>query len=104
MPIKEAVVETSLKVLERKGFKVLKLRTPGNNGVMDRMILWPTYAPHPPTFVELKRPGKEPRPLQAAVADDWRARGCDVREYCDTVYKVNTLIADMLAEIERYRI
>jgi hypothetical protein len=43
--MKEAVVEGRLKRLERSGFKVLKLRTPGYNGAMDRLILWPTYAP-----------------------------------------------------------
>jgi len=102
--MKEAVVEAALKRLERSGFAVYKLRTPGKNGVMDRMILWPTYAPRPSSFVELKRPGEEPRPLQAAVADNWRARGCDVREYCDTVDKVNTLVDSMICELERYRI
>lgn len=102
--MKEAVVEKALKRLERHGFDVRKLRTPGKQGVMDRMILWPKYAPRPPTFVELKRPGEEPRLLQAALADDWRARGCDVREYCDTVDKVNTLIDALVFELERYRV
>lgn len=101
---KESVVEDKLKVLERHGFKVLKLRTPGHNGVMDRMILWPKYAPRPPSFVELKRPGKEPRLLQVAVAHDWRQRGCDVREYCDTIEKVEALVSRLLLEVERYRI
>lgn len=99
----ESVVEQRLKRLERHGFKVLKFRTPGYSGVMDRMILWPKYAPRPPTLVEIKRPGKEPRLLQAAVADDWRARGVDVREYCDTVEKVDALCNTLVAELERYR-
>lgn len=102
--MKEAVVEERLKRLERHGFLVRKLRTPGYNGVMDRMILWPKYAPRPPSFVELKRPGEEPRPLQAAVADDWRERGCDVREYCDTIEKVDALCTQLISELERYRI
>jgi hypothetical protein len=96
--VKEAVVEDALKRLERHGFKVLKLRTPGYNGPMDRMILWPKYAPRPPTFVELKRPGEEPRPLQVAVANDWRARGLDVRGYCDTVEKVHALVQKLVEE------
>lgn len=99
----ESVVEQRLKQLERHGFAVYKLRTPGKSGVMDRMILWPKYAPRPPTFVELKRPGKEPRPLQAAVADDWTARGADVREYCDTVEKVATLMDKLVTELEWYK-
>jgi hypothetical protein len=102
--MKEAIVEARLKRLEGHGFAVYKLRTPGKNGVMDRMILWPTYAPRPPSFVELKRPGEEPRPLQVAVADNWRARGCDVRTYCDTIEKVDTLCDSLICELERYRI
>jgi hypothetical protein len=102
--MRESVVEVKLKVLERFGFKVLKLRTPGYNGVMDRMILWPTYAPRPPSFVELKRPGKEPRLLQIAVANEWRRRGCDVREYCDTIEKVEALVSKLIIEVERYRV
>jgi hypothetical protein len=95
----EAVVEKRLKRLEARGFSVYKLRTPGRNGVMDRMILWPKYSPKPPVFVELKAPGKEPRLLQYAVAADWTARGCDVREYCDTIEKVDALIALLLGEL-----
>lgn len=94
----EKPVEERLKKLHDHGFRVLKLRTPGTNGIMDRMIFWPKYAPHPPTFVEIKRPGKEPRPLQYAMADDMRARGCDVREYCDTYEKVDALVAQLLKE------
>lgn len=101
--MKETVVEQRLKRLERHGFKVLKLRTPGYNGTMDRLILWPTYAPRPPTFLELKRPGEEPRLLQVAVSNDWKARGCDVRQYCDSVAKVDELMVAMVAEAERMR-
>lgn len=102
--MKEAVVEGRLKVLERHGFAVYKLTTPGRTGVMDRMILWPKYAPRPPTFVEIKRPGEKPRPLQVAVACDWRARGCDVREFVDSPEAVAALVGRLLLEIERYRI
>lgn len=92
----EAIVEGRLKRLETYGFKVMKLRTPGVSGVMDRMIVWPKYCPKPPTFVEIKRPGKEERLLQAKVRDDWRARGCDVRDMCDTLEKVDALINEMV--------
>jgi hypothetical protein len=102
--VKEAVVEAALKRLERHGFDVRKLVTPGKRGSMDRLILWPTYAPRPPSFVELKRPGEEPTLYQSAVAENWRARGCDVREYCDTVEKVNALVDALILELERYRV
>jgi hypothetical protein len=95
----EAQVERRLKRLEAYGFKVLKFRTPGYNGVMDRLILWPKSNPKPPTVVELKRPGKEPRLLQERVAIDWRQRGVDVRDYCDTIEKVDKLILELLGEL-----
>lgn len=94
----ERDVEKQFKALEKYGFKVLKLRTPGYNGTMDRMILWPKYAPKPPVFVEVKRPGEQPRRLQVEVAIDWRKRGCDVRDYCDTPDKVGALCLTLLEE------
>lgn len=96
----EAVVEARLKVLERYGFEVLKLRTPGYNGTKDRLILAPKWSPSPkgPAFVEIKRPGKEERALQAAVRDDWRARGCDVRDMCSSFEEIDLLVARLLCE------
>lgn len=94
--MKEATVEGQLKWLEGFGFLVLKLRTPAYNGVMDRMILWPTWSPHPPTLVELKAPDKKPRKLQNAVAADWVLRGVDVRAYIDTVDRAKTFCDGLL--------
>lgn len=92
----EAVVEGRLKRLEGYGFEVLKLRTPGYNGTKDRVVLAPKWSPAPPVFVEFKRPGKTERALQAAVRDDWRARGCDVRDMCSTLDEVSQLCDDLL--------
>lgn len=92
----ESKVEARLKRLEDHGFKVLKLKTPGVSGVPDRMILRPKYAPGPPVFVELKRPGKEERPLQAAVRDDWRDRGVVVADRCSTYEQVDLLIGHLI--------
>lgn len=94
----EKVVEKALKKLEAYGFKVLKLRTPGVNGVMDRMILMPVWSPAPPAFVEMKRPGEEERALQAATRDQWRARGCNVLDACDTLDDVEELRRHLLRE------
>ena len=72
----ESEVERVLKTrLNDYGFHVFKLYTPGNMGVMDRMILRPRYSPGPPMFVELKRGKKKLRPLQIAIAEDWARRG-----------------------------
>lgn len=95
----EAVVEGKLKKLEAFGFKSLKLRTPGYNGTKDRLILWPKWSPGKgPVMVECKAPGKHERALQAAVRDDWRTRGCDVREMVDTPAKVDALCEALVIE------
>ena len=96
----ESVVEGHLKQLEGFGFQVLKLRTPGYNGTKDRLILAPKWSPSPkgPIMVETKAPGKHERALQVAVRDDWRARGCDVRDMCDTIEKVRDLCNTLLIE------
>lgn len=97
----EAYVEAYTKQLKGFGFEVLKLSTPGNSGAMDRLILMPKWSPAPPVFVEIKRPGKKERPLQAARRDNWRARGCDVRPMCDTPEKVYALVQTLVWEAEQ---
>lgn len=100
----EAAVEGRLKrYLEKVGFKVLKLTTPGTMGVPDRMILRPKWSPGPPWFVELKRPGKAERPLQDAVRDDWRKRGVLVLDMCDSYEKVDALIEYVTEICQRER-
>lgn len=92
----EAQVETRLKAkLEGYGFEVLKLVTPGNAGSMDRLILAPVWSPAPPEFVEVKRPGKRERPLQEAVRDKWRRRGCIVRPAVSTFEEVDALVLQL---------
>lgn len=56
----------------RLGAEALKLVSPGNAGVPDRIVLFPdgTHA-----LVELKAPGKRPRPLQQRVFARLRAAG-----------------------------
>ena len=88
--INESEIERELCAqLTAYGFKVLKLYTPGNTGTMDRMILRPRYSPGPPMFIELKRPRKKLRPLQAAIAVDWTVRGCIVLKPCTDMGEVN---------------
>ncbi len=95
----EGYVEGKLKRLEAYGFKVLKLRTPGYSGTKDRLILWPTWSPgNGPVMVECKAPGKHERALQEAVRNDWRARGCDVRDMVSTPEEVEALTDTLLVE------
>jgi len=97
----ESDIERALKDrLEEHGFKVFKLYTPGNTGVMDRMILRPKYSPGPPMFVELKN-NKKLRPLQVARGMDWRDRGCVVLEPITTMTELEQrciLLIDMVQE------
>lgn len=98
--INESDIEKRLvERLSDYGFKVLKLYTPGNTGTMDRMILRPRYSPGPPRFVELKRPGKKLRKLQAAIAIDWTARGCEVLKPCSTIADVEILCSYLIEEV-----
>lgn len=92
--MKEAPVEQRLKErLEAHGFKVLKLTTPGTNGVPDRMILRPTWSPGPPWFVECKAPGQTERRLQELLRDDWRKRGVNVLDVCDSYDRADAIAA-----------
>jgi hypothetical protein len=97
MAINESVVERRLvDKLEDVGFMVLKLITPGYMGTMDRLILWPKYAPGLPMFLELKRPRAKLRPLQAARAADWQKRGAIVLRPCHTIEEVDQLCHDLI--------
>lgn len=93
----EREVEQRFKWLEGFGFAVLKFYT-SHSGTMDRLILAPKWSPAPPTAVELKRPGKTERLLQEKLAEDWKARGVDVRPMCDTIEKVQELCLILLRE------
>lgn len=91
----EGKIERSFKAwVEGRGFKLLKLYTPGDAGSMDRLLLRPRYWPGPPMVVEFKQPGKALRPLQRAKADDWRKRGVIVLPVIDSL--------DRAAEIRDY--
>lgn len=84
--------------LKRDGFDVLKLRTPGNRHVMDRMILMPMWAPGPPEFVEVKRPGEKPRRAQLETAIAWGKRGVTVRPFISTIEEADALADKIIAE------
>ena len=72
------------------GALCLKLVSPGNAGVPDRLVLLPGGEA---VFVELKRPGEKPRPLQVSVQRriaglGFRVYGCvDSPEAVDAVVR-----------------
>jgi|SRR5579864_752239 len=89
----ERSVEYRLKDrLESRGFKVLKMVTLGTMGAPDRLILRPKWSPGPPWLVEIKRPGKKERRLQAAIRFEWRERGLLVLHAVSTYDEVDALV------------
>ena len=71
--------------------------SPGNSGVPDRIVLLDRQV----CFVELKAPGKKPRPLQDYVIDKLRAAGYQT-EVIDSKEGVDDLIE--LMTYNRWRI
>lgn len=64
------------KQVKKAGGKAYKFESPGNDGVPDRLVLFPGRKIF---FVELKAPGKKPRPLQVKQMRDIASYGQDVR-------------------------
>lgn len=68
----EHVIETKLKnAVEASGGLCWKLVCPGTTGVPDRICLMNSRA----VFVELKAPGKQPRPIQVRRMNQLRDQG-----------------------------
>lgn len=76
--------------VKRIGGKAYKFVSPGNDGVPDRLVCLPGGAV---AFVELKAPGKAPRPLQEKQMSFLRGLGFDVR-CIDSKAGVDALIAE----------
>ena len=57
--------------IKKIGGLTYKFVSPGNAGVPDRIVIYKGNV----VFVELKRPGEEPRPLQKAVFDQMSDNG-----------------------------
>ncbi|WP_077621549.1 VRR-NUC domain-containing protein [Sediminibacillus massiliensis] len=76
------------KEVKKAGGKAYKFESPGNDGVPDRMVIFPNNTIY---FVELKAPGKKPRPLQIKQMRDLKNFGCVVT-VIDSKEKVDRLI------------
>ena len=68
-----------------------KLVSPGNAGVPDRLVLLPGGRV---VFVELKRPGEKPRPLQVATHSKLRRLGFRVYGCVDSVERVEDVVRE----------
>lgn len=68
----EKTIEAKLKkAVENNGGLCWKLVCPGTTGVPDRICLMRNRA----VFVELKKPGKQPRPIQVRRMNQLRQQG-----------------------------
>ena len=74
--VRERDVERALiRQVRKAGGLCLKFVSPGWDGAPDRVCLWPGGRI---TFVELKAPGKKPRPLQIRRIEQLRELGFEV--------------------------
>jgi VRR-NUC domain len=72
--MREKEIEIYLRDQVRKaGGKAYKFESPGNDGVPDRIVLFPGNQVY---FVEVKAPGKKPRPLQTKKIRELQSFGC----------------------------
>lgn len=75
--MREKEIEVYLRdQVKKHGGKAYKFESPGNDGVPDRLVIFPKNGVY---FVELKAPGKKPRPLQIKQMAVLSSLGCDVR-------------------------
>lgn len=91
--LEESKIEKRLKKeIELIGGKALKFVSPGMSGVPDRIILLPHGRI---VFIELKAPGKKPRPIQIKRISELRNLGFDVR-IIDSIDGVKDLIEEVV--------
>ena len=86
--MREAKIEKYLKdEIEKIGGKAFKFSSPGNNGVPDRIVLLNGRT----IFVELKRQGKDLRPIQNYRKKQFEKLGFEV-VIIDSIEKVDDFI------------
>lgn len=90
----ETAVEKYLKrYVEKLGGYCWKFVSPGNDGVPDRIVLLFQRV----IFVELKRPGKKPRPLQLKRHAQLRKLGFEVA-VMDSIPAINLFIGELKSQ------
>lgn len=79
MPKTEQQIQANkIKDLEAQGFYVIKLMKTNKNGIPDLLVLPPNTDTF---FVEVKRPGGKPRPLQQYRIDELKSKGIRTEIY-----------------------
>ena len=86
--MREKSIEKHLREeVEKLGGKAFKFSSPGNAGVPDRIVIISGLV----RFVELKRPGKDLRPIQKFRKNQFEKLGAEVL-VIDTIEKVDEFI------------
>lgn len=90
--MREKDIESYLRdQVKRHGGIAYKFESPGSIGVPDRIVIFPGGRI---IFVELKAPGKKPRPTQVRQMQRLGFLGCDVR-VIDSKEKVDEFIDEV---------
>ena len=79
MMLERAIEAAFMRGMKKLGVEALKLNLQGNRGWPDRLVLLPGRA----LFIEFKRPGEGPRPLQRFIHAKIEALGFEVCTYAD---------------------
>lgn len=87
----KAIEQKLVSTIKSMGGIAPKFASPGFDGMPDRLILFPGGRI---AFVEVKAPGKKPRPLQ--LARHKLLRGLGFKVYVlDSVAAIKTIVSDM---------
>lgn len=90
-PLESSVEDHLIASCDERGYMCLKFKAISTTGVPDRII----FGAGRVVFVELKRPGGEPRARQWVVIDDMKYLGnADVR-VIDNKIDIDTLMAEL---------
>lgn len=73
-PLEQVIQTKIIKNLEKEGYYVIKLSKTNKNGIPDLMAIPKGMAIK---FIEVKKKGKEPSPLQHFRIKELNAHGCD---------------------------
>ena len=88
----EKTIETQLvKAVKHMGGRAVKLVSPGFDGMPDRLVLLPKGRM---AFVEVKAPGKKPRPLQIARHEMLRDLGFKIY-VLDSIDMIGEILHDL---------
>lgn len=91
MAVETDIEKYLIKRVKDLGGKQVKHVSPGTNGEPDRLIKLPGY---PAALLELKRPKKEPDPLQGVRIQEWMGVGM-LADWADTIVRVEMFLKRM---------